>query len=512
VNINEQLSIMVQYNPHHPAYIFENQVTTYREFLIEVNRVASGLRTLGYKKGDHLALIAWNSPYFLVTMYAALKIGAVIIPINPMYTPSEMKYILENGNVSAIIAMDVILKDLDVISDEISFVRHIISCPTNSDIAHNTYSFAPRLYHFSHLIQSGDDEMIQSQVEADDPAIILYTSGTTGHPKGAVLSHRSVYYGAKSFAEHFNIKRGDRMITTLPMYHVFSLMVAVNGPLVHGATLLLMQDFSPNKVFRLAKAYQATVFAGVPTMFSYLLQNETDNQVKRESFQSIRCCASGGAPFPVTLIEEFEKLFQVPVIEGYGLTEAAPVSFNPLHGPTKHGSIGVPVPYMKARVVNEHGNAVGVGVEGELVVQGEAMMTAYYQQPEDTAMAMRDGWFYTGDMAIQDEDGYFYIIDRKKDVIIVNGYNVYPREIEEVLYSHPNVIEVAIIGGPHPDSGEEVIGCVVVDDKTITEESLTNYCKRYLTSYKVPNRFEFMDELPRNTTGKILKTVLKSHV
>lgn len=512
MNIYEQLKTIVRENPSHPAYIFDDQVTTYEQFLRKVNDLASGLTALGYKKGDHLALISWNSPYFLVTMYAALKIGAVLIPINPMYTPNEMKYILKNGDVKAIIALDTILKDLEAISHELSFIKHIIFCPTSCNIAHNIYSFTSEVYSFVEVVRRSNGNMESIHIEEDDPAIILYTSGTTGHPKGTILSQRSVYYGAKSFAEHFCVTNKDRMITALPMFHVFSLTVAVNGPLIHGATLLLMEKFSPNEVFRLAKTYEATLFAGVPTMYSYLLQNETDHQTKRNSFQTIRYCASGGAPFPVKLIEEFEKTFQVPVIEGYGLTEAAPVSFNPLTGPRKYGSIGVTVPYMDAIVVDEYSRPLEHGKEGELIIRGKAMMTAYYNEPEETVMAMKDGWFYTGDMAVQDEDGYFYIKDRKKDVIIVNGYNVYPREVEEVLYRHPNVLEVAIIGGPHPDSGEEVIACVVVNDRAVTESILSQYCKRYLTEYKVPNRFIFMDELPRNTTGKMLKSVLKDYV
>ncbi|HEX6594273.1 MAG TPA: AMP-binding protein [Bacillota bacterium] len=510
MNINEQLSIHAKQNPNHIAYIFHDQATSYSDFEQQVKNVSFGLAKLGYKKGDHLALIAWNSPYFLMTMYGALRLGLVVIPINPMYTVNEMEYILKNGDVKAVIAMDVILDQLnDSMEQRLPNVRHFISCDTGEQVAQTDHSLFPRHLKFTELFEIGKYPFEFLHIHEDDPAVILYTSGTTGHPKGTILSHRSVYYGAKSFAEHFQIKKSDRMITTLPMFHVFSLMVAVNGPLVHGATLLMMQDFSPREVFRLAKKYQATIFAGVPTMFSYLLQNDTDEFKKKESFQSIRLSVSGGSPFPVVMLREFQQLFGVQVIEGYGLTEAAPVTFNPDNGPIKPGSIGVCVPYMEAKVVDVFGEEVVDGIEGELVVKGAAMMKEYYKKPEETANALRENWFYTGDIAYRDCEGYFYIVDRKKDVVIVNGYNVYPREVEEVLYKHPYVVEAAIVGRPHPNSGEEIIGFVVTDNHKVSAKELIQFCKRFLAEYKIPTSIEFMEELPRNTTGKILKTMLK---
>src|SRR5699024_1528600 len=422
-----------------------------------------------YRHGDHLALIAWNSPHFLITMYGALQLGLVIIPINPMYTINEMEYIIEDGDVKGIIVMDVSVHQLDTSRKRLPNVRHFISCDTKEVVAQKDDSFSPRHLPFTELIDMGKGLPDFYPIHEDDPAIILYTSGTTGDPKGTILSHRSVYYGAKSFAEHFQVQKADVMITTLPMFHVFSLMVAVNGPLVNGATLLIMKDYSPNEVIRLAKKYEASIFAGVPTMFSYLLQNDTDKEEKKASFQSVRFAVSGGAPFPVTMLKEFQEVFGVHIFEGYGLTEAAPVTFNPANGPPKPGSIGVCVPYMKAKVVDVFGEEVMDGMEGELVVKGAAMLSAYYKQPEETQAVIKDGWFYTGDVAYRDVDGYIYIVDRKKDVVIVNGYNVYPREVEEVLYKHPNVTEAAVIGRPHPDSGEEVIGYVVIADENVTE-------------------------------------------
>jgi len=286
--------------------------------------------------------------------------------------------------------------------------------------------------------------------------------------------------------------------------------VALNAPLMNGGTVLIMPKFSPSQLFALAREEKATIFAGVPTMYNFLYQHEEGSA---DDLRTLRLCISGGASMPVALLENFEKKFNVIVSEGYGLSEASPVTcFNPLDRPRKPGSIGTSIKNVENKVVNEYGEEVPIGEVGELVVRGPNVMKGYYKMPEETAAALRDGWLHTGDLARMDEDGYFYIVDRKKEMIIVGGYNVYPREVEEVLYSHPDVVEAAVIGVPDPDYGEMVRAFVVTKNPELTEEQLLAYCRERLAKYKVPGEIDFLEELPKNATGKILRRALKERL
>lgn len=301
----------------------------------------------------------------------------------------------------------------------------------------------------------------------------------------------------------------DRVITALPVFHVFALTVVVNAPLLNAATLLIVPRFSPKDVFEIAREHKATVFAGVPTMYNFLYQFPNGNP---EDFSSIRLAISGGSSLPVALLHNFEDKFNVNISEGYGLSEASPVtSFNPLDRERKPGSIGTNIVNVENKVFNQLGEELPVGEVGELVVKGPNVMKGYYKMPEETAVTIRDGWLYTGDLAKMDEEGYFYIVDRKKDMIIVGGYNVYPREVEEVLYAHPGIVEAAVIGLPDLNFGEEVFAYVVLKDPNLTTEDIYEYCQEKLVKYKIPKQIEIIEELPKNTTGKILRRSLKEH-
>jgi long-chain acyl-CoA synthetase len=363
---------------------------------------------------------------------------------------------------------------------------------------------------FTEVVALGDLSYQGPELKDDDTAIILYTSGTTGKPKGAMLTHKNLYSNASDVGDYLRMNDQDRVITTLPLFHVFCLTVALNAPLLSGATLLIAPKFSPKEIFELAKEYEATVFAGVPTMYNFLYQYPESNP---EDFKSLRLCISGGASLPVALLTNFEKKFNVLVSEGYGLSEASPVTcFNPLDRPRKAGSIGTSILHVENKIVNELGEELPVGAVGELIVSGPNVMKGYYKMPEETASAIRDGWLYTGDLARMDEDGYFYIVDRKKDLIIVGGFNVYPREVEEVLYNHPDIVEAAVLGVPDLNLGEAVKCYVVSKNPNTTEEQLLEYCREHLAKYKVPYSIEFLEELPKNTTGKILRRALKTQI
>ncbi|PAV29269.1 long-chain fatty acid--CoA ligase [Virgibacillus profundi] len=510
MNLSDQLSITAKKYPTKTAYIFQGEETSYMELEGAVIKFASRLEQLGYKKGDHIALIVGNSPYYVIGLYGALRMGLVVIPINPLYTAHEMTYILKNGDVKAVITMDILLEKFTAIADKLPKVNHYISCDSGADLKLDQNLLSSKLKSFTQLIQEGSLDYDAPELKDEDLAIILYTSGTTGKPKGAMLTHKNLFSNAKDVADYLTINGEDRVIAALPMFHVFCLTVALNAPLLNGGTVLIMPKFSPQEVFRMTKKYNITVFAGVPTMYNYLLQSAQEN---KEDFAGIRLCISGGASMPVALLKEFEKAFEVQISEGYGLSEASPVTcFNPLDRPRKPGSIGRNIINVENKVVDEFGIEVETGEVGELIVQGRNVMQGYYKMPEETAVALKDGWLYTGDMARMDDEGYFYIVDRKKDLILVGGYNVYPREVEEVLYSHPNVTEVAVVGVPDPETGEAVMSYVVVDDSSATKEELIGFCKEQLVKYKIPSKIEFLDELPKNTTGKILRRSLREKV
>ncbi|WP_251554382.1 fatty acid--CoA ligase family protein [Neobacillus muris] len=514
MNLPLQLHKTAKASANQIAYYFMGQSSTYAELDEAITKFASGLAKLGVKQGDHIALLLGNSPHFVISLYGALRLGATVIPINPIYTQDEIGYILNNGDVKVVVGLDLMIPIAEKVHQLLPKVEHYIICETEQNGLGNPaiedLSVFSKMKSFTSIVAAGDLDFQGPELKSDDTALILYTSGTTGKPKGAMLTHQNLYSNARDVGAYLKMNQADRVITTLPMFHVFCLTVSLNAPLLRGASLLIVPKFSPKEIFRLAKELKATVFAGVPTMYNFLYQYPEGNP---DDLRTLRLCISGGASMPVALLKNFEQKFHVLVSEGYGLSEASPVTcFNPLDRPRKPGSIGVSIPNVENKVVNELGEEVPIGEVGELIVQGPNVMKGYYKMPEETSAAIRNGWLYTGDMARMDEEGYFYIVDRKKDLIIVGGYNVYPREVEEVLYNHPDVVEAAVLGVPDPNQGEAVKAYVVSNNHEITCEQLQNYCREHLAKYKVPTSIEFLAELPKNTTGKILRRALRSQV
>lgn len=510
LNLVERVRQTALEQPEKHAYHFLGRDTTYGEFEETVSRFAAGLQQLGVEKGDHVAFLLGNTPHFLISLYATMRIGATAIPVNPMYTQDEIAYIIKNGDVKAVIALDVLLPLVEVGVKAFPQVENYIICETGKETAEklNTLSSSAKekTKLFSHILASTVNTVDPVNVDEDDVAIILYTSGTTGYPKGAMLTHRNLYSNARDVGHYLSMTPEDRVIATLPVFHVFALTVVVNAPLLQGATVLLAPRFSPSEIYELAGSQKATVFAGVPTMYNFLYQFKGD----AKKFSTLRLAVSGGAPLPVQVLYDFEAKFKVKISEGYGLSEASPVTcFNPLDRERKAGSIGMSISNVENKVVDEFGNEVPVGEVGELIVRGPNVMKGYYKMPEDTANALRGEWLYTGDLARKDEDGYFYIVDRKKDMIIVGGFNVYPREVEEVLFTHPNVVEAAVVGFPDINLGEAVHAYVVLKENNTTVEELQAYCAQRLVKYKVPTAIDLLDELPKNSTGKILRRTLK---
>ena len=511
MSLASQVQQIASKHPEKIAYHFMGKDTTYAQFDQSVERFAHGLKGLGIQKGDHVGFLLGNTPHFLISLYATMRLGATAVPINPIYTPDEISYIVKNSDAKAIIALDALLPLIEKCANVFTTVENYIICETQADtpdkLAGLSGDLKVKVKSFSSLLEIAGEQVKPVEISEDDTAVILYTSGTTGQPKGAMLTYNNLFSNARDVAEYLSINTDDRVIATLPVFHVFALTVVVNAPLLMGATILLVPRFSPQEVFSIAREQKATVFAGVPTMYNFLYQFPED---KVDDFSSIRLAISGGSSLPVALLHNFEDKFHVRISEGYGLSEASPVTcFNPIDRDRKPGSIGTNIVNVENKVVNELGEEVPVGEVGELIVRGPNVMKGYYKMPEETESAIRDGWLYTGDLARQDEEGYFYIVDRKKDMIIVGGYNVYPREVEEVLFENPGIVEAAVVGVPDPTFGEEVLAFVVKKEASLTEEQLQQYCAEKLAKYKVPKRIEFLEELPKNTTGKILRRSLK---
>ncbi|MDQ0198125.1 fatty acid--CoA ligase family protein [Neobacillus ginsengisoli] len=509
MNLSSQLHETAKARANKPAYYFMGGSSSYAELDGAITKFASGLEKLGVRQGDHIGLLLGNSPHFIISLYGALRVGATVIPINPIYTADEIGYILNNGDVKVVVALDIAVPLAEKMHSFLPQVEYFVICETGQ-FEMDRISVNPKMKSFTNLVASGDLSFNGPELQNDDVALILYTSGTTGKPKGAMLTHKNLYSNAKDVGDYLKINDQDRVITALPMFHVFCLTVALNAPLMNGATMLIVPKFSPKEIFGLGIEYKPTVFAGVPTMYNFLFQYP---EGKPEDLQTLRLCISGGASMPVALLKNFEKKFNVVVSEGYGLSEASPVTcFNPLDRPRKPGSIGTSILHVENKIVNEVGVEVPVGEVGELIVRGPNVMKGYYKMPEESSATIREEWLYTGDLAKVDADGYFYIVDRKKDLILVGGYNVYPREVEEVLYNHPDVIEVAVLGVPDPNQGEAVKSYVVSKNPELTVEYLFEYCKEHLAKYKIPSSIEFLKELPKNTTGKILRRALKELV
>ncbi|WP_019414509.1 fatty acid--CoA ligase family protein [Paenisporosarcina sp. TG20] len=497
--------------PTKTAYHFMGSDTSYAEFDQSIARFASALRKLGVEKGDHVAFLLGNTPHFLTSFYATLRLGATAIPINPIYTPDEISFIIQNSDAKVVIALDMLLPLVEKASGAFPSVHTYVICETSPDTAEKLVALPDgvreKVKSYTQLVMSASPDVLPVEIAPDDNAVILYTSGTTGRPKGAMLTHENIFSNARDTADYLGYTESDKVIAALPVFHVFALTVVVNAPLLKGATILLVPRFSPQDVFDIARNQQATIFAGVPTMYNFLHQFP---QANIEDFSTIRLAISGGSSLPVALLHNFENKFKVRISEGYGLSEASPVTcFNPLDRDRKPGSIGTSIVNVENRVVNELGVDVEVGEVGELIVRGPNVMKGYYKMPEETAHAIRNNWLYTGDLAKVDDEGYFYIVDRKKDLVIVGGYNVYPREVEEVLFAHPEILEAAVIGLPDIDFGEAVHAYVVVKDESLNQEALHEYCGKHLAKYKIPRSFEFLKELPKNTTGKILRRSLK---
>ncbi len=487
-NLADNLTKTAEQHPDRPAVRLDDMVLTYRELQDGARRVSTLLSSKGIGPGDRVGLVLPNVPAFPILFYGALAAGAVVVPMNPLLKGREVKYYLEDSGAKIVFAWKDMAEEAGKGADEVG-----IEC----------ISVEPGGFH--ELL--GEHEPTEEVVERedDDTVVLLYTSGTTGQPKGAELTHANMITNAATSAETLvELNPEDVVMGCLPLFHCFGLTVGLNAAVLKGACLTLIPRFDAAKALEVVGRDKVTVFEGVPTMYAGML-NAPD--ASSYDMSSLRSCVSGGSAMPVEVMKSFEKTFDCIVLEGYGLSETSPVaSFNQPGMERKAGSIGVPVRGVEMKLVDDDGKDVEEGEVGEIAIRGENVMKGYWGRDDATKEAIPDGWFLSGDMAKQDEDGYFFIVDRKKDLIIRGGYNVYPREVEEALYEHEAVAEVAVIGIPDDSLGEEVGAAVALKDGSdVDEEELQAFAKERLAAYKYPRAVWIVDELPKGPTGKILR-------
>ncbi len=493
----------------------ETRQFTNIEIAREATQLAVGLRSLGIEKGDRVIVMMLNCPEVITAYQAISRAGAVIIPVMPLLKAPEVHYIAQNSAAKAIITTPILLPLLHAALTGVPTMRYIIS--TGDEGTQPTKNAAPyEILPYKNVVArgsaSGDDylgDLEGIELTPDDTAVILYTSGTTGNPKGVELTQRNVISNTVA-GKGNNVDSEEEtnvQLAILPLAHAFGLTVSNVGYL-SGTKFIMHPRFDTNAVLSAIERHRVTAFAGVPAMFVALLY--TPDADKYDT-SSLRYCVSGSAPLPLAVLEGFQKKFGCQILEGYGLSEATTVlTGHNLTMPVKPGSVGKPISGVELRIIDEDDQDVAVGEIGEIIARGPNIMKGYYNMPDATASTLRNGWLHTGDMGKFDDDGYLYIVERKKDLIIRGGFNIYPRDVEEVLNSHPAVIESAVIGIPSERMGEEV-KAFVVKRGDVDAETLKAYCREMLANYKTPGEIEFVDLLPRNGVGKIDKKELRKH-
>ena len=485
----------------HRAIVFGDRTLDFRTFDALSDRVAAGLAEQGVTKGDRIGLYCINSDFFALAYFGILKAGGTVVPINLLLNPKEVAYILQDAGAKGLIYFELFEEGVQSIRaqlPDVSFYVRIGQTPPSEGAVN-----------WMDLMQHNGPVPSPAFSPEEDLVAILYTSGTTGKPKGAMLTHRNLAANVNSIREALHLTPGeDVLLVVLPMFHAFAATVGMLFPLLNGCTIVPLPKFDPAQVADAIAAHQATVFMAVPSMYNVLLRLPDEAAPK---FQSLKVCVSGAAALPVEVMNQFEEKFGKPIYEGDGPTECGPVTcVNPIGGLRKPGSVGLCVPNVDMEIRDDAGKELARGDIGEICVKGPNVMKGYWKRPEDTQTAFFGEWFRTGDLGYEDEDGYFYIVDRKKDMIIVNGMNVYPRVIEEVLYQYDAVREAAVVGEPSKSHGEIPVAFVALKEgATADQDGIRAHCREHLGRHEVPRKVIIVPELPKNAAGKIMKRELR---
>ncbi len=469
-------------------------------------RFAGALKKLGVPRGAHVALMLPNVPQFTIAYYGAHYAANPVVPLNVLLKPDELAYHLKDSDAEVLVVWEGFMDQAQPGFARVAKTKHLIVAKADP----KDMSAPEGALNMGALMMEADSVTSVPDTSPEDTAVMLYTSGTTGRPKGAELTHFNMFYNAEYSATKL-LQTDFEVVSlaTLPLFHSFGQTVIQNAGLLGGGTIVLLPRFDPETAMQLISKHQVNLFAGVPTMYFALLNHPA---AEKYDMSSLKRCLSGGSAMPVEVMRAFDQKYNVSILEGYGLSETSPVaSFNILDRPKKAGSIGLPIWGVEFGLKDDQGHWIDkAGVPGEICIKGHNVMKGYYKKPEANAAAIHEGWFRTGDIAHRDDDGYYFIVDRKKDMIIRGGFNVYPREIEEVLYAHEAIAEAAVVGVPHESHGEEVKAFVALKAGCkLGEGELIEYCREKLAAYKYPRVVEFLEALPKGPTGKILKRVLR---
>jgi long-chain acyl-CoA synthetase len=496
-NIRELIAHQGQSYAEKTLIRFYDEDVTYRDMDERSTRIAAGLYRLGVRKGDRVCILMDNSPEFYYAYFGIIRLGAIAGPVNCWWQTKEIQYLLNDSGAVALFVDAVYQGHLDKMKGQTPALKHIIKRGAEGAVLSYEAILAEKI--------AAPDEPI----DLEDVSTIVYTSGTTGNPKGVLLTHRNILANSWQAGKLANISENDVVMCFLPLFHVNGLVITGTSPIYAGAQIILRKGFSASEFWECVARYRVSIFSGVPTIYQILLNTPGSENV---DVSSLRYGVCGAAPMPVETINQFEKMFKMIIIEGYGLTEGtAGAIANPIDGVRKIGSIGIPFADTEIKLFDENDKEVPQGDIGEICIRGANVMKGYFNKPEETAQTLRGGWLHTGDMAYKDEDNYLYIVDRKKEMIIRGGENIYPKELEAIMFTHPKVMEVAVIGAPDEIYGGEVMACVVLKPgETMTIEEFREWCKENMASYKVPKYVEFRESLPKNILGKVLKKELRN--
>ncbi len=514
----------------HVATEFFGAKIRYGELWDQILRCATALSGLGVGRGAKVAIMLPNCPQTIIAYYATMWLGGIVVMTNPMYVEREIEHQWEDSEAEFLIVLDHLFPKVEPVLSRtrirkvlVTSLKEALPFPLSllyplkarKEKLFTAVPYGKDILNFKQVLKGAGPTTATSPAELDDIALLQYTGGTTGLAKGVMLTHRNILANVVQLVAWIpDLRWGEeRMLAILPFFHVFGMTVVMNLGLYIGAAVILVPRFEVNHFLKTLQKSKPTIFPGVPTIYVALVNHP---QIKSFELHSIRYCITGSAPMPLEVLKTFESLTGGTIIEGYGLSETSPVTHaNPLTGARKTGSIGIPLPDTEAKIMDlEFGEReLGPGEAGELAVRGPQVMKGYWKNPEETQKVVKDGWLFTGDIAEMDAEGYVTIIDRKKDCILAGGYNVYPREIDEVLYEHPKVLDAVSVGVPDPYRGETVKAFIVVKPgETLTEEEMIQFCKSRLAVYKVPKQVEFRDSLPKTIVGKVLRRQLREEV
>jgi long-chain acyl-CoA synthetase len=527
ITLQESLSLTAEKLPKHRALIFQGKIINYQELDLMVSRFAAALKSLGVTAGDRVGLLMPNLVQTVVGMFGAFRVGAIAVPNNPLYTDRELEYQLRDAGCHIVICLDTLVPRLMKMRSRTGITK-IISChirdylpfplkqlfPIVKKSLHLNTPAGEGIYEFTHILKNHEPAADNYPSHMDDTAVLIYTGGTTGVSKGVELTHRNLASNcqqARAWCVEF-VDGQEIVLGGLPFFHSYGLTASMIMSVFYGWCNVLIPKPEARAILEAVDKYKVTFIPGVPTLFNAMINHP---EIKKFSLASVKECLSAAAPLALETIKGFQALTGILISEAYGLTETSPCTHAiPFGGKVKPGCIGLPVPSTDAKLVDvddQSREVTVVGQPGELCVKGPQVMKGYHNRPDETAAVLKDGWLLTGDIATVDEDGYFTIVDRKKDLIISGGFNIYPRDVDEVLFAHPKILEACTIGVPDSYSGERVKAFIVLkSEASATEQEIIDYCRERLTNYKVPKHVEFVSDLPKSPIGKILRKELRA--